>query len=335
MPKFGLLGLYPPQFSDRNMQMTQSNLHQTPSRNGPDDALHPTDASLPAEAIHQADSLGPAGASLQADAIRQQVRQDYARVVQAQGGTSCCGPAPSCCGPGPEVSIQTLASLRLGYSQAELNLMPAGADLGLGCGNPAAIAALQPGEVVADLGAGAGIDAFLAARAVGPGGWVIGVDMTPDMVSKARHNAERGGFTNVEFRLGEIEHLPLADCSVDVILSNCVINLSPDKSQVFREAWRVLKPGGRLALSDVVATAELPPEWRDDPALHSGCMAGAARIEALEAMLGAAGFVAIAIQPKDQSREFIRDWAPGRGVEDYLVSATIVALKPADPPSLP
>jgi SAM-dependent methyltransferase len=206
--------------------------------------------------------------------------------------------------------------------------MPEGADMGLGCGNPGAIAALRPGEVVADLGAGGGIDAFLAARAVGPGGRVIGIDMTPDMVSKARRNAKLGGFENVEFRLGEIEYLPLADTSVDVILSNCVINLSPDKPQVFREAFRVLRPGGRLAISDVVATADLPPEWQDDPMLHSGCMAGAAQIGDLEAMLGAAGFTRIAIQPKDQSRDFIRDWAPGRGVEDYLVSATIQAIKP-------
>jgi arsenite methyltransferase len=263
-----------------------------------------------------------------ADAIRRQVRADYGRVAQGGGAGGCCGPAPSCCGDTPEVSITTLVSLRLGYRQVDLDLMPAGADMGLGCGNPGAIAALRAGEVVADLGAGGGIDAFLAAREVGATGRVIGIDMTPDMVSKARRNADLGGFDNVEFRLGEIEYLPLADASVDVILSNCVINLSPDKPQVFREAFRVLKPGGRLAISDVVATAELPPEWRDDPRLHSGCMAGAARIADLEAMLATAGFTRIAIQPKDQSREFIRDWAPGRGVEDYLVAATIEAIKP-------
>ncbi|MFZ1573989.1 MAG: arsenite methyltransferase [Chromatiaceae bacterium] len=263
-----------------------------------------------------------------ADSLRSQVREDYARVAQGNGAGGCCGPAPSCCGDTPELNINTLVSLRLGYSQVDLDLMPAGADMGLGCGNPSAIAALRPGEVVADLGAGGGIDAFLAAREVGATGRVIGIDMTPDMVSKARHNAERGGFANVEFRLGEIEYLPLADASVDVILSNCVINLSPDKPQVFQEAFRILKPGGRLAISDVIATADLPPEWRDDPKLHSGCMAGAARIEDLEAMLTRAGFTRIAIQPKDQSREFIRDWAPGRGVEDYLVAATIEAVKP-------
>lgn len=265
---------------------------------------------------------------LNADATRAQVRTDYARVARSSEAGGCHGTTPACCGEAPAVTINTLVSLRLGYSQADLDLMPEGADMGLGCGNPGAIAALRPGEVVADLGAGGGIDAFLAARAVEPGGRVIGIDMTPDMVSKARRNAELGGFENAEFRLGEIEYLPLADASVDVILSNCVINLSPDKPQVFREAFRVLKPGGRLAISDVVATADLPPEWQDDPMLHSGCMAGAAQIGDLEAMLGAAGFTRIAIQPKDQSRDFIRDWAPGRGVEDYLVSATIQAIKP-------
>jgi len=152
--------------------------------------------------------------------------------------------------------------------------------------------------------------------------------MTPEMVSKARRNAEQAGFANVEFRLGEIEHLPLADAVADVILSNCVVNLSPDKPRVFREACRVLKSGGRLAISDVVATAELPPELRSDPRLHSGCMAGAVRIEELKAMLESAGFTRISILPKDESREFIRDWAPGRGVEDYVVAATIDALKP-------
>ncbi len=265
---------------------------------------------------------------LNADAIRGQERADYGRVARSSEAGGCCGTIPACCGEAPVVTINTLVSLRLGYSQADLDLMPEGADMGLGCGNPGAIAALRPGEVVADLGAGGGIDAFLAARAVGPGGRVIGIDMTPDMVSKARRNAELGGFENAEFRLGEIEYLPLADASVDVILSNCVINLSPDKPQVFREAFRVLRPGGRLAISDVVATADLPAEWQDDPMLHSGCMAGAAQIGDLEAMLGVAGFTHIAIQPKDQSRDFIRDWAPGRGVEDYLVSATIQAIKP-------
>ncbi len=157
---------------------------------------------------------------------------------------------------------------------------------------------------------------------------MIGVDMTPDMLSKARTSAVRGKYSNVEFRLGEIEHLPLADDSADVIISNCVINLSPDKAQVFRDALRVLKPGGRLAVSDVVATVELPEEMRNDPQLVSGCMGGALLVEELEAMMQEAGFAEIRIAPKDESREFIRDWAPGRGVEEYVVSATIEAVKP-------
>ena len=217
---------------------------------------------------------------------------------------------------------------RLGYSDAELDSIPEGADLGLGCGNPQAIAALRPGETVLDLGSGAGFDCFLAARAVGEGGLVIGVDMTPEMMTKARNNARKAGYGNVEFRLGEIEHLPVADASIDAIISNCVINLSPDKPQVFREAFRVLKPGGRLAVSDVVATAILPEEVRGDLALYTGCMAGAAHVDELGQMLRDAGFADIRIGPKDASRSFIRDWAPGRRLEDYVVSASIEAARP-------
>ncbi|HEX5636888.1 MAG TPA: arsenite methyltransferase, partial [Gammaproteobacteria bacterium] len=216
-----------------------------------------------------------------------------------------------------------------GYSTADANAVPEGANLGLGCGNPQAIAALQPGETVLDLGSGAGFDAFLAARAVGDKGRVIGVDMTHEMLAKARNNATSAGYTNVEFRLGEIEHLPVADASVNVIISNCVINLSPDKPQVFREAFRVLRPGGRLAISDIVASAELPEDVRHDLALYTGCMAGASPINVLEMYLRESGFADIRIQPKDTSREFIRDWAPGRKVEDYVVSASIEAIKPA------
>jgi ubiquinone/menaquinone biosynthesis C-methylase UbiE len=200
--------------------------------------------------------------------------------------------------------------------------------MGLGCGNPQAIASLKPGEIVLDLGSGSGFDCFLAAKAVGETGKVIGVDMTPEMVSKARENAAKAGFKNIEFRLGEIEHLPVADNSVDVIISNCVINLSPEKHKVFDDAFRVLKAGGRLAVSDIVATAELPEEVKDDLALHAGCMAGASLISDVEAMLRKSGFLDIRIQPKDESREFIRTWAPGRHIEDYVVSATIEAMKP-------
>jgi SAM-dependent methyltransferase len=182
--------------------------------------------------------------------------------------------------------------------------------------------------VVVDLGSGGGFDAFLAAHEVGSSGHVIGVDMTPNMLSKARANAEKGKFANVEFRLGEIEHLPIADNTADIIISNCVINLSPHKEQVFRDAFRVLKPGGRLAISDVVATTKMPDEMKNDPMLHAGCMAGASLIGDIEAMMQTAGFEQISIVPKDESREFIRDWAPGRGVEDYVLSAFIGAIKP-------
>jgi SAM-dependent methyltransferase len=163
---------------------------------------------------------------------------------------------------------------------------------------------------------------------VGRSGHVIGVDMTPDMISKARANAVKGRFENVEFRLGEIEHLPIADATADVIISNCVINLSPNKPEVFRDAFRVLKPGGRLAISDVVATVELPEEMRNDAGLVAGCMGNASLIEDLEAMMRDAGFEQIRIQPKDESKEFIKDWAPGHNVTDYVVSATIEAIRP-------
>ena len=181
-----------------------------------------------------------------------------------------------------------------------------------------------------DLGSGGGFDCFLAARQVGETGHVIGVDMTPDMVSEARENAANGGFPNVEFRLGEIEHLPLADRSVDAILSNCVVNLSPDKPSVYRDAYRVLKPGGRLAISDVVATAELPDTVRTDLALHAGCIAGAASVEELEQALIEIGFEEVRVQPKEESREVIREWAQGQSFADYIVSATIEAVKPRD-----
>jgi SAM-dependent methyltransferase len=263
------------------------------------------------------------------DSHRQGVREAYAKVAQAETNGDCCGVESSCCGVSDDAAINTLISTRLGYSEEDLLKAPSGADMGLGCGNPKAIAALQPGEVVVDLGAGGGFDCFLAAHEVGADGRVIGIDMTPDMLSKARANAEKGRFSNVEFRLGEIEYLPVANDTADVIISNCVINLSPDKAQVFRDAFRILKAGGRLAISDVVATVELPEEMRNDEQLIAGCMGNASLIEELEGYMREAGFVDICIEPKDESREFIRDWAPGRGVEDYVVSATIEAVKPA------
>lgn len=271
----------------------------------------------------------PASTAVQADAARAKVRAAYAKVAEADDASRSEGNASGCCGVDEDAGIQTLVSTRLGYSQADVVQAPKGADLGLGCGNPKAIAALQPGEVVVDLGSGAGFDCFLAAGEVGPTGQVIGVDMTPAMLGKARRNAAAGRFEQVEFRLGEIEHLPIADGTADVILSNCVINLSPDKAQVFREAFRVLKPGGRLAISDVVATTELPPALRADADLIAGCIGNAALLDDLQRWIEAAGFCDVVIAPKDESRDFIRDWAPGRGVEDYVVSATIEGTKPS------
>ena len=260
----------------------------------------------------------------QSDLIRDAVRDNYAGVAKREGAGGCCSGASCCSG---DVQTAPMNSLQLGYSLDDLLAVPQGANLGLGCGNPQAIAALQPGEVVLDLGSGAGFDAFLAAQRVGEHGLVIGVDMTPEMVSKARKNAREGRYDNVEFRLGEIEALPIADNSVDVIISNCVINLSPEKLRVFREAFRVLKPGGRLAISDVVATADMPEEIRHDVELLSGCVSGASLIADIEAMLREAGFSQISIAPNEASREFIQDWAPGRGIESYVVSAVIEARK--------
>ncbi len=257
------------------------------------------------------------------DEIRQAVRQQYGQVAESED----CGCGPACCGEATS-SAATL-SRALGYSADETALVPTGANMGLGCGNPQAIANLKAGEIVLDLGSGGGFDCFLAARQIGDTGQVIGIDMTPAMVSKARANSEKGNYQNVEFRLGEIENLPVADETVDVIISNCVINLSPNKFRVFAESYRVLKPGGRLAISDVVAFAELPEDIRHDMALFTGCMAGASLIAEVEEMLKTAGFEQIRVAPKDESKTFIRDWAPDTAITDYVVSATIEAIKPA------
>jgi len=273
------------------------------------------------------------------DDIRDAVRARYGTIAETRGASappteaSCCGgpssdaDSTSCCG-GTATATLDIKAQAYGYSAEDTSAVPQGANLALGCGNPIALASLRPGETVLDLGSGAGFDCFLAARAVGETGRVIGVDMTHEMLRKARANAAQGGYTQVEFRLGEIEHLPVADASVDVIISNCVINLSPEKAQVFREAFRVLKHGGRLAVSDVVATAPFPDEVQRDLALRAGCVAGASLLDDLEGMLADAGFVDIRIQPKDESRTFIREWVPGTNIADYLISAAIEAVKP-------
>ncbi len=202
--------------------------------------------------------------------VKKAVREGYAAI--ARGKRSCCGPVSSCCS---EAGLAQTVSRNVGYNDEELASVPEGANLGLGCGNPVALASLVEGEVVLDLGSGAGFDCFLAANRVGKKGKVIGVDMTPEMIEKARENAEKGGYENVEFRLGEIENMPVADNSVDVVISNCVINLSPDKSRVFSEAFRVLKPGGRLMVSDIVLLKELPEFVQNSISAYVGCISGA------------------------------------------------------------
>lgn len=259
------------------------------------------------------------------DDIHNNVRDAYGKVAEADDIGCGCGVPTSCCGTAPDLEG---FSIKLGYSTEDLKAVPGGSDMGLGCGNPKVIASLQGGETVIDLGSGGGFDCFLAAREVGESGHVIGVDMTPAMLSKARKNAESAAYGNVEFRLGEIEYLPVPDATADVVISNCVINLSPRKQQVFHEIFRVLKPGGRVAISDVVATCELPDEVKNDLELHSACISGASQLEELQEYMQLAGFKDISIEPKDDSAEFIRDWAPGRQIEELVVSAYIQATRP-------
>lgn len=271
--------------------------------------------------------------------IRNKVREGYG--VIAETDTSCCT-GGSCCGSSPEVA-RDLAT-RLGYDPAVLETLPEGTNLGLSCGNPQAIAELKAGEVVLDLGAGAGFDVFLAAQAVGPSGRAIGVDMTPAMLSKARRNAgaftERTGLSNIEFRMGEIEHLPVADASVDVVISNCVLNLSPDKPQVWREIARVLRPGGRVAISDLALAKPLPSGVFELAEALVGCVAGAVSLDEIWSAADGAGLDKIAITVKHDYvavmenlqdplyRDILELLPPGERLSDSIVSAAISATKP-------
>lgn len=256
--------------------------------------------------------------------LREQIRENYSQVALKGSGGCCC--SQGCCGSDSAFDVNA-ATKNLGYSEEDLQDMPDQANMGLGCGNPIAIASLQEGDTVLDLGSGGGFDCFLARRQVGDSGYVIGVDMTAEMIKLARKNAEESGYENVDFRLGEIEHLPVADASVDVIISNCVINLSLDKEKVFKEAYRVLKKGGRLSISDIVATAELPEDIKSDISMMSGCIAGAEYVENIRAMLYSSGFKDIKLEPKDNGKEIVSSWRPDKNIEAFVASYIIEAVK--------
>lgn len=246
--------------------------------------------------------------------IKKVVRERYGSIAREEG--SCCAPSSSCCG---STSVSEEISRRIGYGDEELKSVPEGANLGLGCGNPLAMASLKEGETLLDLGSGAGFDCFLAAKKVGNKGKVIGVDMTPDMIDRARDNARKGNYTNVEFRLGEIENIPAADNSVDVIISNCVINLAPDKSRVFKEAFRVLKPGGRLMISDIVLLKELPDTIRDSIEAYIGCVAGATMKDEYVGTIKNAGFKDLQIlDEKNFPIDFLENDPIGKQVIEKL-----------------
>ena len=278
----------------------------------------------------------------QNDSVRRLVREGYSKIAQetAAGG---CSPGVSCCGSTPQEADKL--ARELGYTVEELQALPDGANMGLSCGNPAALAALQPGETILDLGSGGGLDIFIAGRKIGAAGRAIGVDMTPDMLGKARQNIahyrRETGLNNVEFRLGEIEHLPVADHSVDVIISNCVINLSPDKAQVWREIARVLKPGGRVAVSDMALLKPLPPEVLKLVEARIGCVAGAELVSETGRMVTQAGLTDVILKCKPGYVEALTDWEDplyqkliqllpaGTKPADYITSLEVQAKKPA------
>jgi arsenite methyltransferase len=275
---------------------------------------------------------------MEKEEIRKTVREGYGKI--AKQDSSCCAPAKSCCGSAD--SAQEI-SRKVGYSEKELKAVPEGANLGLGCGNPIALASLKEGEVVLDLGSGGGFDCFLASNQVGKTGKVVGVDMTAEMLDRARENARKGNYDNVEFRLGEIENLPVGDNQVDVIISNCVINLSPNKKRVFQEAFRVLKPSGRLMVSDIVLLKELPEEIRNSVAAYVGCVAGATSkkdyLEAIQAagfeetnVLGEATFSIDLLANDPTAREVTKNLKLSRekakDLTDSVVSIKVSAIKP-------
>jgi arsenite methyltransferase len=274
--------------------------------------------------------------TIQSEEIRSAVRQRYGQIARdfATGSSGCCAPGAStgCCGG----EASTASPVELLYETPEVAELPFDVTgLSLGCGDPLAMAALERGATVLDLGSGGGIDCFLAARQVGPGGHVIGVDMTPDMLEKARANARKMGVENVEFRLGEIEHLPVGDDLVDVVISNCVINLSPDKPQVFREAYRVLRPGGRLSVSDIVTRVELPEEVKENLGAWASCVAGAWMDKDYVAAIEAAGFTDVRIEAKDLDEDMVVEGAKQLGLEidpaaaqHMVYSARVTATKP-------
>ena len=258
--------------------------------------------------------------------IRSKIRENYSQVAQAESG-GCCGSSGCCSGDTTTQDTIQIAQ-NLGYSAEDLESDFAEANQGLGCGNPKAIADLSQGEVVLDLGSGPGFDVFLAAEEVGETGKVIGVDMTPEMIEKARNKAQENEVNNVEFRLGEIEHLPVADKSVDVIISNCVINLSVDKEAVFSEIYRVLKPGGRIAISDILKSNQLPAEIKDNLDNYSSCITGAVKRETMQKIIDKNNFKDIQIENKSNSEQIVKDWSQNVKVEDYIFSAYITAQKP-------
>jgi len=272
----------------------------------------------------------------EAETVRAKVREGYGKI--AVTNSSCCGSGVSCCGSSPAAADELVR--HIGYTTGDLTALPEGANMGLSCGNPTAIAALTPGEVVLDLGAGGGFDVFIAGKKVGPTGRAIGVDMTPEMLAKARRNIPVSGLNNVEFRLGEIEHLPVADNSVDVVISNCVINLSPDKPQVWREIVRVLKPGGRVAVSDLALLQPLPVAIREMVEALIGCVAGAVLVSETEQMARAAGLMDIRLTPKSDYVTGLTEWndplyqqilahlPAGATTADYITSLEIQGRKP-------